>query len=64
MNKNRNRHIGRVNAYKEKVLREGKEIRTADGRIYRAAYLGSGGPSIVRDFLSEFRSANCLISQK
>lgn len=51
---NRNRHIGRINAYKADVIKKGgKPFRCSQGNVYSAAQVGTTPPvgfSIVRRF--------------
>ena len=44
----RNRHTGRVNAFKRKILEQGKSMTDSNGRQYRYMYFVSSGCSIVR----------------
>ena len=38
-NSTRNRHTGEVNAYKQRIIKAGKQIVTKTGRIYAIARL-------------------------
>ncbi len=35
----RNRHTGRINAYKKRILEKGESFMTSDGRIYKATLI-------------------------
>lgn len=50
---NRNRHTGRVNAAKRRILEAGRVTRSSDGRTYRYVYFDGRGPTLVRDFDAE-----------
>jgi len=55
MNKQRNRHTGRINAAKGAILTHGMKLQASDGAVYYADYNESGGRKFptgtwVRDF--------------
>ena len=61
---NRNRHTGRVNAAKRRILEAGRVTRSSDGRTYRYVYFDGRGPTLVRDFDAERAEAQELAAQR